>query len=471
MKKFSIMLLSALALASFTACDEAPAEPPMQSNPEEPVLAVGDITTTPSAILSTTEVISLQNYVDDPLIPVLTLDQTKNLPSGSDVKYYFQLSPNADFSGNVQTLDIEFIDSNEGFIDATRWHEAQVAMFGKNPEKARETYFRIPVYVTLDGTEYRYESPDYYVAKGKFDVKCIDTGFVIYPSYYLIGDFCGWDLSKMVQLKHSDADVYDDPIFSIVVEVSANCYWKVANNLAFEQQSWDGAYYWGPAEDGDENLVGKLVNPCMAGKIVEAGKYKFTFNMESMDYTIEPFNRPEYLCTPGGSNGWSQPASQYLYYTEKDGAGFFYGLIAVDGGFKFTDGNSWDNDKTWGAGEGEGTLTQPGSDINLPGGKGLYWIQVDLETNTFKAVKVESLGVIGAGDWNTQRNLTPNADNTVWTGDIAVSGGWKIRINDDWAYNLGGDMANPNLDGGDFTAEGSHVTVDLTHNWPIITVY
>ena len=178
MKKFSIMLLSALALASFTACDEAPAEPPMQSNPQEPVLAVGDITTTPSAILSTTEVISLQNYVDDPLIPVLTLDQTKNLPSGSDVKYYFQLSPNADFSGNVQTLDIEFIDSNEGFIDATRWHEAQVAMFGKNPEKARETYFRIPVYVTLDGTEYRYESPDYYVAKGKFDVKCIDTGFL-----------------------------------------------------------------------------------------------------------------------------------------------------------------------------------------------------------------------------------------------------------------------------------------------------
>ena len=177
------------------------------------------------------------------------------------MKYYFQLSPNADFSGNVQTLDIEFIDSNEGFIDATRWHEAQVAMFGKNPEKARETYFRIPVYVTLDGTEYRYESPDYYVAKGKFDVKCIDTGFVIYPSYYLIGDFCGWDLSKMVQLKHSDADVYDDPIFSIVVEVPANCYWKVANNLAFEQQSWDGAYYWGPAEDGDENLVGKLVNP------------------------------------------------------------------------------------------------------------------------------------------------------------------------------------------------------------------
>ena len=463
------MLLSAMALAGFAACDDAPAVPPMQSNPQEPVLAVGDITSTKSQFLQNPpSVVDLQNYVDNELITVVTLDNTKNLPAGAEVKYYFELSSTADFA-DVHTLPVEFIGSNEGVIDAQRWNDAQTAMFGKNPEKVRTTYYRIPVYLNLDGTEYRYDSPDYFVAEGSLQVRCIDTGFVIYPSYYLIGNFNNWDLATMQKFSHTDADVYDDPVFTTLVEVPADCYWKIANNLAFEQQSWDDAYYWGPATDGDENLVGKLTNPCKAGKIAEAGKYLFTINMETLDYSIVPFNRPEYLCTPGESNNWNQGASNWMYYVETDKGSYFYGAVVISKMFKMTDGASWDDDKTWGKNT-EGTLKQPGDNITVDG-TALYWVKADLVTLTYELIKVETLGVIGGGDWNNQRNLTPSDDFRTWEGDVNIDGEWKIRINDNWDYNFGNTFVDPALNGDNFK-EGSgncHVTVSFAGNWPVIT--
>lgn len=475
MKKFSIMLLSAMALAGFTACDDAPAEPPMQSNPEEPVFAVGNITTTLSSFLQNPpQVIDLQEYVDNSLINVVSHDAVKDLPAGAEVKYYMELSPAADFS-SIRTLNIEFLESKDGFVDAQRWSDAQTAMFGKNPEKVREIYYRIPVYVVMDGTEYRYDSPDYYVGSGRLNVRCIDTGFVIYPSYYLLSDATTWELGDVTdfQFKHSDTDVYDDPVFTCLVEVGANCYWKIASTKTVETQDWETVL--GPAENGDQNLVGKLVENGGAGCIAEAGKYMFTINMETLDYTIEPFNRPEYLCTPNEINKWTQMSSNWLRYfeSEEGDKAFFYGAVRVDPvwGFKFTDGDSWDDSKVWGYAGEEGKLTHGGDNIPLPQ-TGLYWMTVKLEELTYKAVLIESLGVIGGGDWNNQRNLTPNDDFSVYEGDVEINGDWKIRINDSWDYNFGGELIDPSFEGANFPDAGGncHVVVDFSGNWPVITV-
>lgn len=475
------MLLGAMALASFTACDDAPAEPPMQSNPEEPVLAAGNIVTTESSFLQNPPaVVNLQDYVDNSLITVINRSKVENLPAGAEVKYYMELSPVADFSQQMHTLNIEFLDTDEGFVDAQRWSSAQIAMFGKNPEKVRHIYYRIPVYVALDGTEYRYESTDYYVGTGELDVRCIDTGFVIYPEYYLLSHATTWQLpaAAAFKFKHSDKDVYDDPVFTYLVEVGENCYWKIASTKTLATQDWSTIY--GPADDGDQNFVGKLVENGGAGCIAEAGKYLFTINMESLDYTIEPFNRPEYLCTPNKANGWNQGNSNWMRYFEKIDNdvvvdAYFYGLVRIDpgdGGFKLTDGATWADDKTWGYGGEEGTLKKaPSDNIPVPT-KGAYWLIANLEELTYKAVLVESLGVIGGGDWNTQRDLTPNEDFTVFEGDVEINGDWKIRINNDWGYNFGGDLLDPSFEGGNFT-EGSgncHVAVSLAGNWPVITV-
>lgn len=474
MKKFSIMLLGALTLAAFSACDEAPAVPPMQSNPQEPVLTTGDIAAQVQGVLSTpATVIDLQQYVDNSLINVVEQQSVKNLPEGAQVKYYMELSPSADFGGQVETLDIEFIDSNIGYVDAQRWSNAQIAIFGKNPEKVRDVYYRIPVYVQLDGTEYRYESDTYYVGSGMLKVRCIDTGFMIYPEYYLLGNATTWDLNEASAFKfrHSDADPYDDPVFTYIVEVGADCYWKIASSHTLETADWSTVY--GPADDGDENLVGKLFEGGQAGKIAEAGKYLFTINMETLDYTIEPFNRPEYLCTPGNSNGWKQTASNWMHYFESNDASYFYGALVLDGIFKLTDGDTWDNDKTWGldANKGEGFLAQPGDNIPVPQ-KGLYWAKVDLVAKTYSLTLVESLGVIGGGNWDVQRNLTPNADFTIWEGDMTIDGDWKLRINDNWDYNFGGELAAPEYNGANFPAGpgACHVVVSFAGNWPVIDV-
>lgn len=45
-------------------------------------------------------------------------------------------------------------------------------------------------------------------------------------------------------------------------------------------------------------LIGGADNLAQAGKLVEAGKYRFTINMEEMTYKIEAITRPELLPFP-----------------------------------------------------------------------------------------------------------------------------------------------------------------------------
>ena len=59
MKKLSIFLLGALAMGA-VSCDEAPATPPMQSNPQETILAEGDVAGEAAGALASGSVLALE---------------------------------------------------------------------------------------------------------------------------------------------------------------------------------------------------------------------------------------------------------------------------------------------------------------------------------------------------------------------------------------------------------------------------
>ena len=491
MKKISILLLSAMALGAFTACDDAPAEPPMQSNPQEPVLTVGDITSTPSLFLTNPPaVVNLADYAaDNGLIPVLTRDEVKNLPAGAEVKYYFQISPVADFSKDVKDINVEFVDNNQGYVDANRWNEAQIAFFGKNPNKVHTIYYRIPVYVTLDGTEYRYDSTDYYVSKGQLDVKCIDTGFVIYDNYYLLSNCTTWSFDDITNFKfdHSDADVYDDPVFTYSLTVPADksaCYLKIAPQNAVDVAAeggngWD--YVYGSLTDGDENLEGKLTdtNPG-AIKLASPGNYIITINMEDLTYKIEKIVRPKYLYTPGAINNWSQAASAYMQYSPDKG--HYYGLFGVTGVLKFCTEPDWDDPNTFGAEEGNesalsGTFASPGKDISIPNGVYYAFAKYDESTGklaSYEFHEVTSVGIIGSfkpSDWTTDVDMTTDDNGITYTATVTFDAGseFKFRINHDWtAYELAAategsnELVNQGGSANIKVAEAGTYTVTLT---------
>ncbi len=90
---------------------------------------------------------------------------------------------------------------------------------------------------------------------------------------------------------------------------------------------------------------------------------------------------------------------------------------------------------------------------------------------TYTITPIETLGVIGGGDWDNQRNLIPSDDQLLWEGDVQISGEWKIRMNGTWDMNYGGDMEAAVFNGGNFAGlEGMyHITVDFSGNRPKVT--
>ena len=129
-----------------------------------------------------------------------------------------------------------------------------------------------------------------------FQVKAIPVTPVIDEGYYLVGDMFnaegvdGWNtVSAKQAFKHSDKDVYDDPIFTLTFETKeANQCWKVIPKKNIDAETFWAAGVVGPKIDGDVSMTGLLTSDGPgAGKIAEPGKYRLTLNMMDYSYTIE----------------------------------------------------------------------------------------------------------------------------------------------------------------------------------------
>ncbi len=475
MKKLSIFLLGALAMGA-VSCDEAPETPPMQSNPQETILAEGDVAGEAAGVLASESVLALESAKTDPEIEVFKFTKIEDLPEGAVATCELEISNTEEF-GRIETLPVTMSGEGVATVNAVDWNDAHIALFGKSP-KEKTAYWRVPVYINLDGTSYRYNSTTYYAASGSVKETCMDAGFVIYDAYYMLGNATTWDLAQAADFRfeHSDKDVYDDPVFSYLVEVTqevldangGGCYWKIASSDAVETGEWTNVY--GPEDDGDENLDGMLVGDgkAQAGKLVEPGKYRFTINMEEMTYSIEMLTRPDFVAVPSNANGWGQDGPR-LYWNGNEADPLFIGAARVnnnDGGFKFI----WD-DAWYGGADGKIDAAAPGNILAPADATALYWFTVSTVNMTYTITPIETLGVIGGGDWDNQRNLTPSDDQLLWEGDVQISGEWKIRMNGTWDMNYGGDMEAAVFNGGNFAGlEGMyHITVDFSGNRPKVT--
>lgn len=486
-------MLGLIGLMS-ASCDEAPEAPKPQENPQEPIFTTGDITSVTDGALASTEVLNLESYRDKSGIPVMKLTETKNMPQSATVSYKVDLCADETFSGKVLSLQTKAGEDGVYYVDPIDWNEAHVSLFGKSP-KVKAVYYRVPVYVILEGSDYRYESTSYYAASGKLEETCMDQGFTIDDTYYLMGDCTTWNLNVTdlapFAFTHSDRDVYDDPVFVITFKTTENeTYWKIAPKAAAEADDWDLVY--GPETDGDDSLEGTLIENGKAGKIVGAGNYKMTINMEAMTYTIEKLLRPEYLYTPGDANGWDQLNSAWMQYDKKNEVSKgYYGLFPVGaGGFKVCTEPDWDNENTYGAKDdtpansGTFVLGQESKNI-VTTAPGVFWASAQYdedkgELTTYELTPISSIGIIGsfsASNWGSDVELTPNSTNTVWSAEVKFEAGssWKIRFNNDWVFSLGGEKDNMDhaiLDGENYNVEEEGVytvTLTLQPGVPVIT--
>lgn len=493
MKKISILMLGALGLmAASCAEDITPAIP--QSNPQEPILEAGDIATAVAGPLAnTSSVLNLQSYnTPGATIEVMRVGETKDLPAGAVVTANVQLCADPDFAGKVVTLEGE--NTNDVVsVSAEAWNDAHIALFGKSP-KVKDVYFRVPVYAVVANSNYRYRGLDYFAGQGMLQETCMDAGFTISETYYFLSNATSWKLDEMTPafaFAHSDADVYDDPVFTYKFEVTQDvldatgggCYWKIGSAEAVAANSMDAGIY-GTDVDGDPELAGMLTdaNP-QAGKLTEPGKYKLVINMEQMTYEFTLLLQPEFLYTPGGANGWKQLESAYMMLMAD--MGFYCALMPIDAaGFKITEEPNWDyKEGNWGADPQEAGKFLAGDEganimVETPG---MYWVKANFDPKTYalttyELTQITTVGMIGSmTQWGDEIAMTSEDGGATWVGEVEFPAGaeFKFRFNGDWAYNYGGSLDNLVFDASNLKADeaGTYVvTLKLQPGLPTATM-
>lgn len=179
---------------------------------------------------------------------------------------------------------------------------------------------------------------------------------------------------------------------------------------------------------------------------VSAGRYKITFDTNTLTYTMETFSWG--IVGSGTENGWDGP-DQLLYYNSY--ADNFKGVVTfVDGEVKFRKNNNWD--VNLGDNDADLTLEQGGANIVVTAGH--YLVTLDLNAMEYSLEPMDAWGLVGSGTSNgwdgPDQKFLPdfgiNPGVYTITGATLVDGEIKIRQNDAWGVNYGDDGNNGSLE-------------------------
>lgn len=373
---------------------------------------------------------------------------------GATATYKVTLSPEDNSASAV-------LNSADGTVPAEELKNAVISFYGKAPTP-RILNAVVDAYVDVKGQTIKVTAPAVAV-NVTLDAPFISTG------YYLIGDMNGWNGDNMFAFKHSGANVYDDPVFTLVFTTEADGqYWKI-----IPQSNVDASNVWnegiegvvGVEVDGDTSLEGLLTTTApQAGKIEKAGMYKMTLNMMDYTYKLEELNFEEYIYIPGNHQGWSPATAPRLYGANFDG--YYSGFSCLDGGFKFTKGPDWAfGEYNWGSftSHPEGFTGEGGGDITCTV-KDFYFIEANVAEGTLKATPT-TWGIIGdatANGWDSDQDMTWNAEKHCWCATITLTDGTiKFRANDGWDINFGGNPDNLSAGGADIPVTAGTYDIDL----------
>ena len=309
--------------------------------------------------------------------------------------------------------------------------------------------------------------------KGETTVTAIPVAPQISQHYYLIGAPSAWDPTCVTMpFNHSNKDVYEDPIFTIVFPIADGETWfAVTDDITVNKNDWSQVFGCaeGNGNNGAEGSLKRRADLTDDGsfKVVVEGDAKFikmTLNMMEYTYKIEKLNFAEFIYVPGNHQGWAPDKAPALQSPAFDGV--YVGYTYLNGNFKFTKERNWNAEYNFNdfATKDEIFFNNDGSNINISE-EGFYQIKADVASSNLSAVKTR-WGIIGpaqAGGWDTDTDMTWNAADESWTATVELAADeFKFRANDAWAINVGGSLDNLTQDGGNIkVAEAGTYEVKL----------
>ena len=423
-----------------------------QSNPEEEAVSFGNGSVTPEGVINLADVTGDKVKVASIVAPTSTKDT---------------YTPSFKINFDGQSFDID-ANGNMAKADLVNYITGK---FGKRPTER-------DLDATLDAWLSNGSTAAKMATSAKFQVKAIPEAPFIDAAYYLVGDLTEWKLDTNLKFAHSDADVYEDPVFTLMFTTTKDeqC-WKIipqgnvdAGNIWAVENAPKGVV--GIEQDGDNAMSGKLLttnskgNKAGAGKIAKAGMYQMTINMMDYTYTIKQI-APEYYLV-GKLQGWSPENKTCLMYAETPMVQSYTTQWNDDANLKIwlgSDFGVWAN--AYGAKEDgdnsvEGKIAGSGA-IVCPEPGAFYTFKADFSTMTYKWTKLENqnptayekVGLIGVGgDWDNDVDMTEVTPHNWFIEKTIPEGSFKIRANHKW-----NDAANWGFaEGQEFSSTGKLIT-------------
>lgn len=460
MKKLSLYISIALAGLFMGSCSEDFkdwADP--QTNPQEDAITIPGFTATAAQAIDfasvTTDSVNTFSLSSAALPEGFTLENARIELTPQGVENATKTTVNTSLDGKGAVADLaSVVESAYGKRPTARTFDAQVYVNAIKEGQA----------VLIDA--------------GKINLVMTPKAPFIDAAYYLVGDMFttddvnGWNtISDKQKFKHSDKDVYEDPIFTITFETTkADQYWKIIPKANVDAGNTDAsaAGVVGPKVDGEDSMTDSLTNvDAKAGKIAKAGKYKLTLNMMDYTYTFEEVKYDPFIYFIGATDGWKSSDQKLALVDEAKGVYTGYVYVADPNGaglqFKFQRvAGSWDNEINAGTFNTFSDAATPNENgnIGVNAGKGVYYFDVNLGEGTIKATKVETMGIIGQfNGWSSDAVMTWNAEEYCFeaTKVGVTADGWKFRVNGGWDINLGGSLNNLTAGGDNITVAGNTV--------------
>lgn len=459
MKKLSLYISIALAGLFMGSCSEDFkdwADP--QTNPQEDAITIPGFTATAAQAIDfasvTTDSVNTFSLSSAALPEGFTLANARLELTPQGVENATKTTVNTDLNGKGAVADLaSVVESAYGKRPTARTFDAQVYVNAIKEGQA----------VLIDA--------------GKIDLVMTPKAPFIDSNYYIVGDMTDWKLDTKLKFAHSDADVYEDPVFTIMFTTTKdNQCWKIipqgnvdAGNIWEVENAPKGVV--GVETDGDESMSGTLLTTTSkgekanAGKLAKAGTYQMTINMMDYTYSIKQI-APEYYLV-GALQSWSDQNMSCLMTAETAMVQNFTTKWTGDANLKIwlgSDFGKWDNAFGSASGDGvsaaEGKLKANGGAIVCPKKNAYYTFTADFSTMTYKWTKLANqnptefkyVSLIGVGGkWNEGddidlKQVAPHnwylAKQEIPAGGLKIRADHKWRDDGNWGFAEGQNYEN-----------------------------
>ena len=325
MKKLGLYTMALLCMGLVSCNQDFDTEFVPQTNLPESLLKASDV----SVATATATTINLADYIDeeagvDQNIAIGTVSVAEGaMPANTILKALVEFSKTEDFAESI-TLDANSLDgTNEISVKASDLQDAYFNNITRNPAQT-PLYIRTVIHTVTAGTaEAIVGKPgENYFAERNVQFTPLFK-VQISPAYYVIGAGAGWsaDGARTQKFQHSDADVYDDPIFTIIVDAGGDdCWFAIGDDTAIDAvEAGDWNQLFG-TKGASEDLTGTMDRRSNLGgdhsfHVTGAKKLRITLDMMEYSYKIEPVNIADAYYLIGGPGEWSATSAMTMQFS------------------------------------------------------------------------------------------------------------------------------------------------------------